>query len=62
MMDRIKPEWTAGSQVVEQTLNYYGHVMRAGGGVEKYLMLEKKVNRNRKRGGTRTIWIYSCML
>ena len=49
MMVRIKPELTAGSQVVEQTLNYYGHVMRAEGGVEKYLMPEK-VNGNRKRG------------
>ena len=44
--------------MVYERLNYYGHVVRAQGGMEKYSMNEKESG-NRKKGRTR---IYSCML
>ena len=56
VVEKIKPEWTLESRVIKAAMNYFGHVMRANGSMEKDLMLGRMEGR-RRRGRPRTRWI-----
>ena len=51
IIENIKQEWTLESRVTMAALNYFGHVVRAGG-VEDDVMLGR-INGARKRGRPR---------
>ena len=55
IIENIKPEWTLESRVTKAALNYFGHVVRAGG-MEDDVMLGR-MNGARKRGRPRQRWL-----
>ena len=61
IIENIKPEWTLESRVPEAVLTYFGHVMRAGGGMEDDVMLGR-MNGARRRGRPRQRWLDTLMV
>ena len=55
IIENIKPEWTLETRLTKAALNYFGHMVRAGG-MEDDVMLGR-MNTARKKGRPRQRWL-----
>ena len=56
LISTIKAQWTLESRVAKATLSYFGHVMRAEGGMEREVMM-RQMEGKRRRGRPRRRWM-----
>ena len=56
ILKEIKPEYSLEGLMLKLKLQYFGHLMRRAGSLEKTLMLGK-IEGRRRRGGQRMRWL-----